>query len=83
MTTPNPHPPLHGEAVATITRLLEHERLMSVGTLRADGWPQVTTANLSQLSDYAGFKHEFRTLFGFELSGIDYTKPVEIDRPWG
>lgn len=43
MTTPQPPPPLHGAAVATITRLLEHERLMSLGTLRADGWPQVTT----------------------------------------
>ena len=43
MTTPEPYPPIHGAAVETIARLLEHERLMSVATIRADGWPQVTT----------------------------------------
>jgi general stress protein 26 len=43
MTTPPPYPPIHGAAVETIAQLLEHERLMSVATLRADGWPQVTT----------------------------------------
>lgn len=43
MTTPAPYPPIHGAAVEAIAQLLEHERLMSVATLRADGWPQVTT----------------------------------------
>lgn len=43
MTTEDPYPPIHSAAVETIARLLEHERLMSVATIRADGWPQVTT----------------------------------------
>jgi len=43
MTNPDPYPPIHGAAVETVARLLEHERLMSVGTIRADGSPQVTT----------------------------------------
>ena len=37
------YPPIHGAAVETIARLLEHERLMSLATNRPDGWPQVTT----------------------------------------
>jgi trans-2-enoyl-CoA reductase len=27
--------------------------------------------------DYAGFKHDFRVLFGFEVPGVDYAEPVE------
>jgi enoyl-[acyl-carrier protein] reductase/trans-2-enoyl-CoA reductase (NAD+) len=42
-------------------------------------WGQITTENLFQLTDYAGFKQEFRSLFGFEVPGIDYEKPVETD----
>jgi enoyl-[acyl-carrier protein] reductase/trans-2-enoyl-CoA reductase (NAD+) len=42
-------------------------------------WPQVTTENLFSLTDYAGFKQEFRSLFGFEVPGVDYTQPVETD----
>jgi enoyl-[acyl-carrier protein] reductase/trans-2-enoyl-CoA reductase (NAD+) len=44
-------------------------------------WEQVTTENLFQLSDYAGFKREFRQLFGFEVPGVDYAQPVETDIP--
>ena len=29
-------------------------------------WPQVTTENLFDITDYAGYKHEFLKLFGFE-----------------
>ena len=44
-------------------------------------WDQVTTENLFQLTDYAGFKQEFRSLFGFEVPGVDYAQPVETDVP--
>jgi enoyl-[acyl-carrier protein] reductase/trans-2-enoyl-CoA reductase (NAD+) len=44
-------------------------------------WDQVTTENLFALTDYAGFKQEFRSLFGFEVAGIDYAQPVETDIP--
>ena len=40
-------------------------------------WDQVTTENLASLSDYAGFRTDFRKLFGFEVPGVDYTQPVE------
>jgi enoyl-[acyl-carrier protein] reductase/trans-2-enoyl-CoA reductase (NAD+) len=42
-------------------------------------WGQVTSENLAQITDYAGFKQEFRRLFGFEVDGIDYATPVETD----
>lgn len=41
-------------------------------------WQQITTENLLANSDYAGFKTDFRRLFGFEVPGVDYTQPVEI-----
>ena len=44
-------------------------------------WDAITTENLFELTDYAGFKHEFRSLFGFEVPGIDYAEPVETDVP--
>ena len=42
-------------------------------------WPQVTTENLFQLSDYAGYKHEFLKLFGFERDDVDYDAEVDPD----
>ena len=45
-------------------------------------WPQVTTENLLELSDFTGFDRGFKNLFGFEVDGVDYAKPVEIDVRW-
>jgi enoyl-[acyl-carrier protein] reductase / trans-2-enoyl-CoA reductase (NAD+) len=42
-------------------------------------WPQVTTENLRQLTAYEDFQREFRSLFGFELDGVDYDAPIETD----
>ena len=41
-----------------------------------DLWPQVTTENLFQITDYAGYKHEFLKLFGFERDDVDYDADV-------
>jgi enoyl-[acyl-carrier protein] reductase/trans-2-enoyl-CoA reductase (NAD+) len=35
-------------------------------------WPTVTTENLRQLTDFAGYQREFLKLFGFGLPGVDY-----------
>lgn len=62
----------------------------SDGRLRADGkemrpevqnkvlelWPQVTDANLNEVSDFKGYKNEFLRLFGFEIEGVDYDADV-------
>jgi len=45
-------------------------------------WPQVTSENLGELSDFAGFDRGFKNLFGFEVDGVDYSKPVETDVKW-
>ena len=39
-------------------------------------WPQITTENLKQLTDYENYKKDFLKLFGFELSGVDYSQDV-------
>lgn len=44
-------------------------------------WADITTENLFALSDFAGFKQEFRSLFGFEVPGVDYSVPVDLDVP--
>ena len=42
-------------------------------------WEEVNAENLHELSDYAWFKRGFRNLFGFEVDGVDYDEPVEIE----
>jgi enoyl-[acyl-carrier protein] reductase/trans-2-enoyl-CoA reductase (NAD+) len=42
-------------------------------------WKTVTSENLMSSIDYAGFKHDFRVLFGFEVPGVDYAEPVETE----
>ena len=44
-------------------------------------WEQVTTETLSTITDYPGFRTDFRRLFGFEVPGVDYAQPVETDVP--
>ena len=39
-------------------------------------WPRVTTDNLFEITDYAGYKHEFLKLFGFERDDVDYDADV-------
>ena len=40
-------------------------------------WPQVTTENLFELTDYQGYKDEFLKLFGFGVAGVDYDADVD------
>ncbi|QIE26428.1 Enoyl-[acyl-carrier-protein] reductase [NADH] (plasmid) [Caballeronia sp. SBC1] len=41
-------------------------------------WDQVTSDNLYELTDFAGYKHEFLRLFGFEIDGVDYEADVNL-----
>ena len=43
----------------------------------AEAWDQVTTENLHGLTDFAGYKHEFLKLFGFDIDGVDYDADVD------
>ena len=40
-------------------------------------WPQVSTENLFELTDYKSYKEEFLKLFGFGLAGVDYAAEVD------
>lgn len=42
-------------------------------------WPEVETESLGALTDFAGFKKEFNNLFGFQVDGVDYSRPVETE----
>ncbi len=44
-------------------------------------WPEVTTANLAELTDIDGYRTEFMKLFGFGLAGVDYEAEVEPHVP--
>ena len=37
-------------------------------------WDDVTTANLNDVTDFAGYQSEFLRLFGFGMEGVDYEK---------
>jgi enoyl-[acyl-carrier protein] reductase/trans-2-enoyl-CoA reductase (NAD+) len=40
-------------------------------------WAKVTTDNLSELTDFTGYRQEFLKLFGFGLDGVDYDADVD------
>jgi enoyl-[acyl-carrier protein] reductase/trans-2-enoyl-CoA reductase (NAD+) len=44
-------------------------------------WPTVTTANLVEKTDIAGYRSEFLKLFGFGLAGVNYEEDVEPHVP--
>ena len=50
----------------------------------ANSWAQISTENMYDLTDFAGYKHEFLSLFGFDVDGVDYeaevTPEVGIDQ---
>ena len=46
-----------------------------------DIWPEITSETLNTLGDYTGYQHNFLTLFGFGLAGVDYDEDVEVDLP--
>jgi enoyl-[acyl-carrier protein] reductase/trans-2-enoyl-CoA reductase (NAD+) len=68
-------------------------RMDSEGRLRADDkeldqevqgrvqqlWHQVTSDNIDEVTDFAGYKSEFLRLFGFGIEGVDYEADVCTD----
>ncbi|OWR30063.1 trans-2-enoyl-CoA reductase [Saccharibacillus sp. O23] len=51
----------------------------------ADVWSRISSDNVEELSDLAGYRKEFFGLFGFETEGVDYeadTSP-NVDMPEG
>ncbi len=72
-----------GKEVATdanrLIRLDNLEMQEDVQSAVADLWGRVTTENLSEISDVAGFRKEFSNLFGFQVDGVDYEALTETE----
>lgn len=63
----NPQPDADGRI-----RVDDWEMAPAVQALVDDRWKQVTTENLAELADFAGYQSSFLRLFGFGLEGVDY-----------
>lgn len=44
-----------------------------------DLWPEISTETLSQITDVKGYQNDFYQLFGFNVSGVDYSADVDIN----
>jgi enoyl-[acyl-carrier protein] reductase/trans-2-enoyl-CoA reductase (NAD+) len=60
-------------------RIDDREMAPAVQARVSEMWKTVTSETLMSAIDYAGFKHDFRVLFGFEVPGVDYAEPVETE----
>ncbi|MBS7456943.1 enoyl-ACP reductase FabV [Coralloluteibacterium stylophorae] len=58
-------------------RLDDRELREDVQAACRDLWPTVTTGNLFEITDYAGYKREFLKLFGFTRDDVDYDAEVD------
>ncbi|GGW92118.1 enoyl-ACP reductase FabV [Alteromonas halophila] len=45
-------------------------------------WDDVSQENFHELSDYAGYHHEFLKLFGFDIDNVDYDEDVDPQVSW-
>ena len=61
-------------------RIDDWEMQESIQSAVGDAWEKITTENLSELSDFSGYKTEFLKLFGFGLEGVDYEVDTDPER---
>jgi enoyl-[acyl-carrier protein] reductase/trans-2-enoyl-CoA reductase (NAD+) len=62
-------------------RLDDWEMAEDIQKLVGDRWNSITTENLADLADFAGYQQSFHRLFGFGLAGVDYSADVDIHVP--
>lgn len=62
-------------------RIDDWEMREDVQTAVEAAWETVTTANLSEVSDFSGYKKEFLRLFGFGIEGVDYEADMNPEKP--
>ena len=48
----------------------------------AERWHSITPETVTELADVPWFRTQFRSLYGFDVPGVDYAAPVETDLPW-
>ena len=59
-------------------RLDDWEMAPDVQEAISSRWPEVTTENLEEFTDFAGYRAEFLKLFGFGRDDVDYAAEVEV-----
>lgn len=57
-------------------RIDDHEMSHAVQTEVDRIWPMLSTENVYEYSDLAGYRREFFQLFGFESGGVDYEADI-------
>jgi enoyl-[acyl-carrier protein] reductase/trans-2-enoyl-CoA reductase (NAD+) len=75
----NGHTPKFDEAGRV--RIDDWEMRPEIQAAIRDIWPAVTTENLAEQTDIAGYRSEFLKLFGFGLPGINYDADTEPHVP--
>ena len=60
-----------------LIRLDDWEMRDDVQQVIANLWPSVTSENLEEVTDLAGYQSDFLKLFGFGLPGVDYEADVD------
>ena len=60
-------------------RIDDWEMQPDVQAAVADIWQKINSDNIQDLSDIAGYRHDFYRLFGFEVPGVDYQQEVDMD----
>jgi enoyl-[acyl-carrier protein] reductase / trans-2-enoyl-CoA reductase (NAD+) len=63
-------------------RLDERELAADLRGEIAARWSEPAERLLAGLADVDWFRREFRRLYGFDVAGVDYGLPVEVDVPW-
>ncbi|HQZ70448.1 MAG TPA: trans-2-enoyl-CoA reductase family protein [Anaerolineae bacterium] len=63
-------------------RLDDLEMTPAVQAEVLERWSKVTTERLAEWGSFARFQRYFRQCFGFDVAGVDYTRPVETDLGW-
>ncbi|MFG1606532.1 trans-2-enoyl-CoA reductase family protein [Actinoplanes sp. NPDC049265] len=48
----------------------------------AERWSAITPDTITEHADVDWFRSQFRALYGFDVPGVDYDRPVEPDLPW-
>jgi enoyl-[acyl-carrier protein] reductase/trans-2-enoyl-CoA reductase (NAD+) len=61
-------------------RLDDWEMRPDVQQAVAEIWPTITTENLNDLADFAGYRADFLKIFGFGLNAVDYA--AHVDPQW-
>ena len=60
-----------------LIRLDDWEMREDVQQAVAELWPEVSSENLEEVTDFAGYQSDFLKLFGFGLPGVDYEADVD------